>query len=79
MSNSLFIRNVQIASEDSTELVRADVLVADGVYQNIGSDLEVPEGAKVIEGGGRLLMPSMFDAHVHFREPGGEAKEDIAS
>jgi dihydroorotase len=24
-------------------------------------------------------MPAMFDAHVHFREPGGEAKEDIAS
>ena len=79
MSNRLFIRNVQIASEDSTELVRADVLVADGVYQRVGSDLEAPEGAKVIDGGGRLLMPSMFDAHVHFREPGGEAKEDIAS
>ncbi|MEM9235831.1 MAG: dihydroorotase [Verrucomicrobiota bacterium] len=26
-----------------------------------------------------MLMPAMFDAHVHFREPGGEAKEDIAS
>jgi dihydroorotase len=79
MSNCLFIRNVQIHSEDSAEAVAADVLIEDGAYQEIGLGLEAPEGVKVIDGRGRLMMPAMFDAHVHFREPGGEAKEDIQS
>jgi len=79
MSNCLFIRNVLIHSEDSPEPFAADVIIEDGVYREIAPDLVAPDGAKVIDGRGRLLMPAMFDAHVHFREPGGEAKEDIAS
>jgi len=77
----LLIRNARIASEDSPELVAADVLVEDGVIQAVAAGLpeSATDGARVIDAAGRLLMPAMFDAHVHFREPGGEAKEDIAS
>lgn len=75
----LLIRNVRIVSEDSSELTTADVLVENGRYGRIGTGLEAAEGVREIDGRGRLLMPAMFDAHVHFREPGGEAKEDIAS
>lgn len=75
----LLIRNARIASEDSSTLREGDVLIEDGIIRTIGSGLAVPEGAKVIEANGRLLMPAMFDAHVHFREPGQEAKETIAS
>lgn len=32
-----------------------------------------------IEGRGRWLLPGFVDLHVHFREPGFEGKEDIAS
>lgn len=75
----LFIQNARIASEDSALLLEADVLVVDGKIQSIGKDLTVPAGARVIDARNRLLMPAMFDAHVHFREPGQEAKETIAS
>ncbi len=75
----LFLRNVRIVDEDRGEPFEADVCVENGRYQAIGRGVEAPAGARVIEGGGRLLMPAMFDAHVHFREPGGEAKEDIRS
>ena len=77
--SSLLIRNARIASENSPALVDGDVLVVDGVIRSIGSALTAPEGAKVIDARGRLLMPAMFDAHVHFREPGQEAKETIAT
>lgn len=77
----LLIRNARIVSENSPVLAEADVLVEDGVIRAVAVGLPDPvaEGARVIDAGGRLLMPAMFDAHVHFREPGFEAKEDIAS
>jgi len=76
---SLLIQNVRIASENSPRLVEADVLLGDGKIQQIGAGIQAPEGARVIDGRGRVLMPGMFDAHVHLREPGFEAKETIAS
>ena len=79
MPDVLHVRDVRIVDENAPEPRRADVLIEDGCYQKIAPDLTPPDGARLIEGGGKLLMPAMFDAHVHFREPGGEAKEDIES
>ncbi len=59
--------------------MHADVLVEGGRITAIGKDLPKPEGVRVIDAAGRILLPAMFDAHVHFREPGFEAKENIAS
>ncbi len=75
----IFIRSARIVSEDSPDFREADILVEDGVIRSIGPSLPPPENARIIDARGRLLMPAMFDAHVHFREPGFEAKEDIAS
>ena len=76
---TLLIQNARIASEDTPDLVAGDVLISDGINQKVGEGLAAPEGAGVIDARGRIVMPAMFDAHVHFREPGFEAKETIAS
>ena len=75
----LLIQNVRIASEHTPDLTSADVLIAGGKIESIGNGLPAPDGARVIDGRGRIALPGMFDAHVHFREPGFEAKEDIRS
>jgi dihydroorotase len=75
----LLITNARIASENSPDLTTADVLLADGKIQQIGKGLSAPDGTRIIDAAGRILMPGMFDAHVHLREPGFEAKETIAS
>ena len=75
----LLITNARIASENSPSLTEADVLLSEGKIQKIGQGLAAPDGARVIDAAGRIVMPAMFDAHVHFREPGFEAKETIAS
>lgn len=75
----LLITRARIASEDSPALSEADLLVEDGRIARIGTGLEAPEGARTIDARGRIAMPGMFDAHVHFREPGFENKECIAS
>jgi len=75
----LLITNARIASEESSTLTEADVWIDQGEIREIGKGLATPEGCRVIDAAGRILMPGMFDAHVHLREPGFESKETIAS
>jgi len=76
---ALLIQNARIASESSPDLTHADVLLADGFIQQVGNGIQPPDDTRILDAAGRILMPGMFDAHVHFREPGFEAKETIAS
>lgn len=74
---NLLIKNTHLASESSADLTPADILIQDGVITAVGPDLQAPDDCRMIDGAGRIAMPGMFDAHVHFREPGGEPKETI--
>jgi dihydroorotase len=76
---TLLITHVRIASESTPTLTEGDVLISDGKIQQIGTGLTAPEGVRVIDAKGKILLPGMFDAHVHFREPGFETKETIAT
>ncbi len=39
----------------------------------------VPDGIEVVDCHGKLLTPGLVDMHVHFREPGHEHKETLAT
>lgn len=58
-----------------------DVLVRDGEIAEIGAPgaLSAPEDAETVEGEGLHLFPGFVDPHVHFRTPGQEHKEDLAT
>jgi dihydroorotase len=62
---------------------RMDVLVQDGRIADIQPEgiLKAPSGndVAVYEAAGLILTPGLIDMHVHFREPGQEYKETIAS
>ncbi len=73
----LLIRGGWVVGEAAS--VRADVHVRDGVIVAVGEDLEVPDGARVIEAEGSWVGPGFVDLHTHLREPGGEAAETVAS
>lgn len=57
----------------------ADVRVAGGTVIAIEKRVEPAAGDQVIELAGMLVTPGLVDPHVHLREPGGEAKETIAT
>lgn len=55
-----------------------DILIENEKIIQIGSDINAPD-AKVFPAAGLVVAPGFVDMHVHLREPGLEAKEDIAS
>jgi len=72
---NLFLQGGEVATEDRPPF-RSDVWIVDGVIKAV-EVMDVPEGAEVIDCSGQVILPGMFDAHVHFREPGQEQKETI--
>ncbi len=77
----VLIRQVKIASSSSSELsAPCDVLIENGIITKIEPSISAPAQAQIYEGGGeKILLPALFDAHVHFREPGGDHKETLAT
>jgi len=55
-----------------------DVGVTDGRIRRIG-DLSAHDADEVIDVNGLHVLPGVIDTQVHFREPGNEHKEDLAS
>ncbi|MGN8645080.1 dihydroorotase [Gracilibacillus sp. HCP3S3_G5_1] len=63
---------------DNGNIASCEIAIEDGKIIAIGTDLAFPEAEK-IDGKGNLVTPGFVDVHVHLREPGGEAKETIAT
>ena len=71
---SIAIRNGRILTGDG--LVEQDLLVSGDRIETIGGAFDA---AETIDASGAWVGPGFVDLHVHFREPGHEWKEDIAS
>ena len=56
-----------------------DVRLEDGLVSALGQELPVDDALVVTVPSGFVLCPGFIDMHVHFREPGQEYKETIAS
>ena len=56
----------------------ADVLLADGAVVKIGTNLS-DKADRRLDARGKIVSPGLIDLHVHFREPGDEEEETIAS
>lgn len=69
----MLIKNVRIV--DYTKDFYGDVYIKDGKIEKV--DKEIIGECKIIDGKGKVLMPSFVDLHAHFREPGFTYKEDI--
>jgi dihydroorotase len=77
----LLVRGAHVVDPRTGVDGRHDVLVRGGVIAELGAPgtLEAPDGAEVLEGEGRHLVPGFVDPHVHLRVPGQEHKEDLDS
>ena len=76
--DELVIRNGRVLDPASGRDETADVLIRNGRVEAIAPALDAG-AAKTLDAGGCLVAPGLVDPHVHLREPGGEAKETIAT
>lgn len=74
---SILFKNALLLNEQGG-LAKRDVLVEDRFVKQISENI-VAETADVIDCREKLLSHGFIDLHVHLREPGGEAKETIAT
>lgn len=56
-----------------------DIFIEKGIIKEISKKIAAVSGVHVFEGKGLHVFPGFIDLHVHFREPGFEHKETIAS
>jgi dihydroorotase len=77
----LLIRGAHVLDPRSGLDAPHDVLVRGGEIAELGApgSLEAPDGAEVLHGEGRHVLPGFVDPHVHLRVPGQEHKEDLDS
>lgn len=74
---SLLLRNCRIAHPDGT-LTEGDVACREGRLEQVGGTID-REARETVDAQGKLLLPGVIDPQVHFREPGSEHKETIAT
>ena len=62
----LFIKNGYIKTMAGADLENGAILIGDdGKIVAVGADLTAPEGAEIIDAGGRLVTPGCVEAHCH--------------
>ncbi|MDH3968429.1 MAG: dihydroorotase, partial [Rhodospirillales bacterium] len=72
----LIVKGGRIATPGG--IVETDLGVKDGRIAVLG-DLDPGRGEAVLDAAGLHVLPGVIDTQVHFREPGLEHKEDLAS
>jgi dihydroorotase len=77
MGAELLIKNGRVIDPANGIDKKCDVLIVDGKIAEVGK-IERP-AEKIIDASGKLVVPGLIDIHVHFREPGDEEEETIAS
>ncbi|HEX3857543.1 MAG TPA: dihydroorotase [Verrucomicrobiae bacterium] len=77
--NSLLLTGGRVIDPANKFDSSADVLIIDGKISAVGKNLSAPKGIEILDASGKIICPGLIDLHVHFREPGQTAKENIAS
>jgi imidazolonepropionase-like amidohydrolase len=75
LAQQVLIRNVAVwdGTSDAARPGTA-VLIENNLIMQVGPDLDAEPDTVVIDGGGRVLMPGIIDAHIHISMPVGPAE-----
>jgi imidazolonepropionase-like amidohydrolase len=59
------LSNAKIFDGEHNRLTLGSVLIENNLIKSVGAEVQAPEGAIVIDCGGRTLMPGLIDGHAH--------------
>lgn len=74
----ILIKNAQLIDAVVDYPMNCDLLIVDGVIEQISTDIQCAAD-KTIAAQGLTVLPGLVDMHVHLREPGFEHKETVAT
>jgi len=77
--NSLLLTGGRVVDPANNFDSLADVLILDGKISAVGKNLSAPAAVETFDAAGKIVSPGLIDLHVHLREPGQTAKENIAT
>jgi dihydroorotase len=76
-NKNLLVRGGQLLTPSGLE--ETDILISNGLVSRIAPNQTASKECATLDASGQLVFPGPIDPQVHFREPGGEEKEDLAS
>lgn len=79
MNKPLVIRGGHVVDPSQDIDGPASILVEGKHIHAIGTDIDVPEDAEIIDAAGKHVFPGLVDARVYVGEPGSEHRETIKS
>ncbi len=62
---SVLVRGGTVCDPAAGHARQADVLIQDGIIQEVGPELPPPSGVRIVEAAGGYVIPGLIDAHVH--------------
>ncbi len=69
-SGVTLIKNATVITITHGRIEHGSVLIRDGKIADVGTDIQAPAGAKVIDASGMYLMPGIVDCHTHIAVDG---------
>jgi len=81
VAGNILIRDGRVIDPANGIDKKCDILILDGMVAEVGQlgPGFGPNGVRIIDVAGKIVSPGLIDIHVHFREPGDEEEETIAS
>ena len=71
---SILLKNIRAVDSDTD--INCDILIDGGVIKKISGEIKDSADSEY-DCTGLVVMPGLFDMHVHFSDPGYTYKEDI--
>jgi dihydroorotase len=76
---NLLLRGARVIDPAQSLDRHAEVLIENGRISRVGDNLDAPPHFELVDAHDMVLSPGWCDMHVHFREPGREDEETIAT
>ncbi len=75
----ILLKNIHIIHPEEKLNETSDILIINGIIKEVKRNIKPAADVKVFNLEGKYAAPGFFDMHVHFREPGREDEETVAS